>query len=1020
MEIWVSMLLLGICGIAVALGTYFIQGTLDRRIRRIFLALCAAVMVWSFGQAVAAGAREETVSVLGLRLANLGWDVTACIILTFLMELTGSLPPVKKWRMWLPAYFPSALHLLGFSVLPFWGVNSETMRRTAFGWAGVVSPHNAWVWGYFFQPLAFLAMGIWLLIRWIGRAESRAVKKQAMILIAAFLITAVLSVASDFLPVATGVSIPRISAAFMLIPMFAVTYLFHRYHFLQIQEESGGLILTEIRTHRYIYFLISMIFAALILLIPAFSFCLPSLIPMLPIDLCLLVLLSCLVIIDRVRMSSRLRELTVAMCLSFVTSIAALWSVHTDNPTAWTFVFIFMMVSLLFNWLIVLSSVVVSAFLSQMFIWSYQPVAHMEISGFVYTVRFVALTVIAAFAVYDHRIYVRRLKENANHLVKQTLVAEISHSFVSCGKDNIEEKLRAMLECCGRFLRCDRAYLLLPDADGKLPRSFEWLAEGIPSGIRDFEALLPQLKPMIRRQAEKRGMAILRDAVLLLPPARQVRKELLRQGIRACVTIPLKSGDEDVGFLGFHAAAPLRKWNLEDPSFLQVIAGISTDAFLKVRAEEKVNFIAYHDQLTGLPNRMLFNDRLSQAIPMAERTEKMLAVVFVDLDSFKSVNDTMGHHVGDQLLVAVAHILTGAVRSYDTVSRFGGDEFILFLNQLSDTADLTRILSKLTETLQAPFALNGQEVFITASIGAALYPQDGEDAETLVKNADTAMYRAKEQGKNRYALCSQSLKSEILEKVKLTNLLYRALEKDQLLLYYQPQVDTATHSITGCEALARWNLPGRGIVMPAEFIPLAEQTGLIQPIGAWVLKTACRQNQEWHKLGFSNLRMAVNVSTQQLQNPKFIQQVKDTLDCTALPPQYLDLEISENVASENIDNIVELLNGLKALGVTISIDDFGTKYSSISRLKNLPVDRIKMDMQFVQGIETNEKDQAISKVIITLAKNFQLKVIAEGVETKPQLDFLSQRMCDEVQGFYYYRPMPAEQVEAVLRRGGKR
>lgn len=1017
MEIWIGILLLSVCGVSVALAAYSLQEGMGRRIRQTFLAICVSLAVWSFGQAVAAGAREKTAALLGLRTANLGWDLTACMILTFLMVLTGSCRLLRKKWVWALAYLPSAFHVLAFSALPFWGMNAEDMRRGALGWAGVLSSHNAWIWGYFFQPLAFQAMGLWLLLRWLRHAGNRAARKQARILIAAFLVTAVLSVVSELVPAFTGARVPRISAALMLIPIFTLIYLFRRFHFLRTEEDSDELILSEASRTR-IYFwggILSAAGASLIFFLPLV--CLPRSVSvsMLPVSAPLLVIAACLLVVGRIPMEDRLRELTVALCFSLAISTASLWSAREGNLTVWAFAFALMLVSLLFNCLIVLSAAAVSTFVTQLFLWSYQPVAFMEVSIFVYAMRLLILAVMALISLYVHRVYVRRLKENANHMVKHALAAETSQSFISANEENLDEKFGAALERCGRFIRCDRAYLVLLGEDGtSFSSAREWLADGVSSGIREFEASLSEISPMMQRQMEESGAVILRDAALLPPMAGKAKRELLRQGIRALVTIPLKNKNANIGFLGFNAGAPIRKWNLDDPSFLQVIAGIMTEAALKVEAEKKIHFIAYHDQLTGLPNRLLFSDRLRQAIPQADRTERMLAVVFIDLDSFKTVNDTMGHEAGDRLLTAVAETLVHAVRRYDTVSRFGGDEFILLLNQIAGAEDLLRILNKLSDALCRSFRINGQKIFVTASIGAALYPQDGTDAETLIKNADMAMYHAKGNGKNRYALCSQNMKGEILDKMRLTNFLYRALERKQLLLYYQPQIDTRSRAIVGCEALLRWNLPGRGIIPPAVFIPLAEQTGLIQPIGAWVLKTACRQNRKWHELGFTKLRMAVNLSVHQLKNPKFIQQVGDILACTGLPAQFLELEITESVAGGNIDTVEKVLDGLKSLGVTISIDDFGTEYSSLSRLKQLPVDRIKIGMQFVQGIETSEKDQAISKVIITLARNLDMKVIAEGVETKPQLDFLSQRMCDEVQGFYCYRPMPAEQMEAVL------
>ena len=318
------------------------------------------------------------------------------------------------------------------------------------------------------------------------------------------------------------------------------------------------------------------------------------------------------------------------------------------------------------------------------------------------------------------------------------------------------------------------------------------------------------------------------------------------------------------------------------------------------------------------------------------------------------------------------------------------------------------------EMFEYPFNVDGQELYMTGSAGVAVYPFDGADAETLTKNADIAMYMAKSRGKNQYALCTTDMKEEVKQNIKLSNYLYRVQERGELIIYYQPQIKLNTGKIIGLEALLRWNHPEMGMILPNTFIHLAEMNGTINSIGEWVLKTAIRQNKLWQDNGYPHLRMAVNLSVIQFNNPRFVNSVEHILQETGMKPEYLELEITESIATKEAGNIVDILNQLKQLGVSISIDDFGTEYSSLNRLKELPIDRIKIDMQFVQGIEGNEKDQAITKVIINLAKGLGLEVVAEGVETAPQLEFLNQRMCDEVQGYYYYKPMPAEEIEKLF------
>jgi diguanylate cyclase (GGDEF)-like protein/PAS domain S-box-containing protein len=449
---------------------------------------------------------------------------------------------------------------------------------------------------------------------------------------------------------------------------------------------------------------------------------------------------------------------------------------------------------------------------------------------------------------------------------------------------------------------------------------------------------------------------------------------------------------------------------------LETNESLKTEIIERENMQKKVRYYAYHDYLTGLPNKLLFKERLNQAILQAARTEKILAVLFLDLDAFKTINDTMGYGMGDELLKDISKRLTGVLRKSDTVARIGGDEFVIMLQNLPDVNSVTKVADKIIRQFNRPFNLAGQDCYSTASIGIALYPTDGEDMEMLLKNADIALYKAKEVGRNKYKFCSSLMKSQAVEIMKLTNNLYRALENDELFLCYQPQVSSISGRIIGVEALLRWRHPEMGLVMPELFIPIAEKTGLIMPIGEWVLRTACRQNKAWQNAGLPNIRMAVNLSMYEVQNPGRADRITSILSETGLDPGYLELEITESAAMKEAEHIIKTLHSFKELGVTISIDDFGIEFSSLNYLKQLPVDRIKIAMSFVRGICESAKDEAIIKAIIVLANNLGLNVIAEGVETRQQLAFLTQHMCDEIQGYYYHKPMPANELELLMKK----
>jgi diguanylate cyclase (GGDEF)-like protein/PAS domain S-box-containing protein len=449
-------------------------------------------------------------------------------------------------------------------------------------------------------------------------------------------------------------------------------------------------------------------------------------------------------------------------------------------------------------------------------------------------------------------------------------------------------------------------------------------------------------------------------------------------------------------------------------------AGIFSDITKMKLTEERLERLAHYDPLTELPNRMLFRDRLKLALLKAQRTGMQLAVLFLDLDRFKYINDTMGHPVGDQLLLAVAKRLTSCVRKSDTVARLGGDEFTIILEDFADMRSLAFLARKITARLAEPFSLDKTRVFVTASMGVALYPHDGKDVDLLIQNADTAMYQAKEQGKNRCRFFSEEMNIRASQRLELETSLRMALRNDEFVLYYQPQLELATGRVSGGEALIRWNHPQLGLMSPGRFIPVAEDTGLIVLLGEWVLKTACEQAVQWHKEGFSSLRVAVNVSGNQMEGDAGIQTVSRVLSETGIDPQRLELEMTESTLMADSDESVRMLHGFKKLGIRLSVDDFGTGYSSLSYLRRFPIDKLKVDRSFIKDISGSAGDKAIAKAIIALGHSLNLKVIAEGVETEEQLAFLKDHNCDEIQGFYFSRPLTTEAFADMLRNGGTR
>jgi len=426
---------------------------------------------------------------------------------------------------------------------------------------------------------------------------------------------------------------------------------------------------------------------------------------------------------------------------------------------------------------------------------------------------------------------------------------------------------------------------------------------------------------------------------------------------------------------------------------------------------------AQHDFLTGLPNRMLLNDRVGQAIVLAKRHAKRVAVLFLDLDGFKHINDSLGHPIGDKLLQSVAQRLVGCVRDSDTVSRQGGDEFVVLLSEVEHVEEVAAAAGRLLRAVAAAHSIDLHDLQINSSIGVSIYPDDGLDAETLIKNADTAMYQAKENGRQSYQFFKSVMNVRAVERQSIEGSLRRALERQEFSLHYQPKIDLRTGAITGAEALIRWMHPTRGAVSPAQFIPIAEDCGLMLPIGAWVFREACNQARAWVDAGLPATKMAVNVSAMEFRNEHFLDGLLTILTETGLDPRSLELELTESVLMKRAESAASILQTLREAGVQVAVDDFGTGYSSLSYLSKFPIDALKIDQSFVRNLSTSKHDAIIVNAVIGMARSLKLRVVAEGVETPEQLAFLQAHQCDEAQGYYFSRPVPPQQFARLLQTG---
>ncbi|RFB80534.1 EAL domain-containing protein [Methylovirgula sp. 4M-Z18] len=551
-------------------------------------------------------------------------------------------------------------------------------------------------------------------------------------------------------------------------------------------------------------------------------------------------------------------------------------------------------------------------------------------------------------------------------------------------------------------------------------------------GLHLRHGAAPSMPPTYRAMADAQaigpsttssGIAVYRRETVVVADVRQdrgwdaVRDYAEEHQIRSSWSMPILSHQgQSLGALALYSAS-VRQPTESELRLADVTTRIAGIAIERKLADDRIQFMANHDALTGLPNRALLKDRLDQAILIAKRYDRCATVAFVDVDNFKTINDSLGHRAGDELLKIVAKRMVDCVRVSDTVARLGGDEFVVLLfDQAKDSPGVAEALTRLHLAIAAPIELDGHQLRVTSSIGVASYPEDGDAADALLANADAAMYRAKADGRNTYAFYTPDLNKRVREKLQLQEDLRNALDRREFVLFYQPQVDLRTDRVFAVEALIRWNHPTRGLLPPMTFIPIAEESGLIMPIGELALREACRQNKAWQDSGAAPITVCVNVSTRQFRDKELVNVVADALRESGLEARYLELEVTESLLMRDIDEALATMKALQTLGVGLAIDDFGTGYSSLAALKSFPVVRLKIDKSFIRDLPNDEHDRAVTTAVISLGQKLNLRVIAEGVETPDQVAFLREHQCDEMQGYQFSKPIPASDLEALLKR----
>ncbi len=1003
-------------------GIYTIFKSPRKKLNRLFFIINISLATWAFGFAMANPASTMENALLWRRVSALGWTSIYSFLLHFLLILT------KDDKTPNPGYYllhiPGLINMLVFGIYGKMAIHQYRLLRSDYGWINV-AVNNGWDIFFYIYYISYSLACLGLIWRERKRTSGKDYRQNTIIFNSILLALILGSLTDIILNSILKGALPQMAPIFTLIPIGAIYYSMRHYSLMDKKLDIGEEPILTHETLEKIYYYLALAFLSGGLL-TFLSYFLSSMIKgrenlqATLISSIILFGFGCIILGLQLIKRKKIRNFLAMTATLLSIPIITLRFVQYASITVWAFPMILIIIALVFNARLPLILVTLVSILTQIIVWVHAPEDPIPMDRFDYIIRMGMFLIAFWIGMIVNNIYIKRLKENTYQRDFQKIISEISFDFANVCQNTIDEKINNMLIKTGEFFKVDRTYVFLFNHDSKtMTYAHEWRDREVKGKMQVGSTLPLAVYPWWIEELTSKRLINIKDINSLPGEAKMEKEAQRRQENKSVLVIPIGEGQKMLGFIGLDSVKSFKTWTNYHVEMLKILSNLLADGLIKIKAEKEIEIMAYYDYLTGLPKRKYFLDKLAKNVEFTKSTKRKFGLMFMNLDSFQAINDIAGHSTGDLILEKVANNLKKNLRPGDLLARFDGDEFLLMINNVENDREIERVVSGTMGIFQKPTRLLGREYFISSSAGVAIFPKDGGDTESLVKNAEMALQVAKLRGKSQYAFCTEQMKMEMEEEITLSKHLYWALERDELDLYYQPQISLNTGEIIGLEALLRWKHPQMGMISPGVFIPLAEQNGLINSIGDWVLKTASRQGRVWQDKGLPPLRIAVNLSILQFNNPNMVRNLKNILNETGLNPQSLELEITENIAIEEERYTRDVLHKLKKLGVSISIDDFGTAYSSLGRLKTLPIDRIKIDMQFVQAIENSEKDQAIVQVIINLAKSLGLGVLAEGVETKDQLEFLHQKKCDDVQGYYYYRPMPVDEIEALLQYNGR-
>ncbi|MDD4683335.1 MAG: EAL domain-containing protein [Eubacteriales bacterium] len=1024
------------CAVYIFLGIVIVKKSGRSSLTVLFLSVSSMLAVWSLGYALGISADSYADSLSWYRFASLGWNLFYALLLHFSIHLTvkdagsdsvidtdhGQMnhkPGLKPFAI-LPVYIPAIIFIYAYALSGELSSMLFNLEKTSAGWINRPGNNN-WERAFVIYYLSYHLITLFLIVRRGLKTKDLAVRNQTKLLTLSLIAAGIAGTMSDrFADQFISRDWPQVAPVIVIVPMLAAYYAIRHYGLLGLKQVNDDELILDSKRRRFIYDGLSfmLIIGGIIVMFVQYIISIRSGQSNLEEQLfaggAFFAASGVLYLINHLKFFDGIRDPVFALIQAVAVPFIVLSFADIAGITIWALPAIPLLLAILYNSRFALAVISVSSICTLLLIAISTPPIDVNVDASDHIARLTLLTIIIIGAVQVNKLYLNRLKQNADQIKLQKQISKLTNLFLDADMGSMQQSMTELLRSSAGFLGADSGAVYLDDDNGSYTtRTYIWQDEDISIFDIDNSRSVLSEYSWTSRQVRSRGLLIIKSLEAIPPEEVFLRSFFQDHGLKSLIIKPIREKHKIVGVISFGSCRGNVDWDEQQIEFVNILANISASALERVKHESVIQTLAYYDRLTGLVNRSRFLEIAQDKLISARRHNHKVAVVFLDLDSFKAVNDSLGHDAGDELLHRLALQMKQKMREADLLGRFGGDEFLIMLDPVYSENEISEILSPIMELFQQSIRLRGNRYQVTISAGIAVYPRDGEDLDTLIKNADLAMYEAKSHGKNRIYFCNDQLKNSNAQQAVLSNDLHDALEQKQLFLHYQPQIDLKTNMITGVEALLRWQHPKYGMISPVDFIPLAEKNGMIHAIGEYVLYEACLEARKWQQKGL-NLTIAVNLSLRQLRSASLVRRVEHILLQTGLNPELLELEITESVASWGAEEMKQLLTELKSTGVKLAIDDFGTQYSSLNRISQLPVDRIKIDRQFISNLPDDIKDSAIVNLIISLAAKLGIEIVAEGVESAEQNEFLRSIGCNYVQGFYHYQPMSASDLDSIL------